>query len=42
MALDLPVYTKTVWAAEMPITADRMNNLEDNVKVNRDALINHD
>lgn len=42
MALDLPVYTKTVWAAEMPITADRMNNLEDTVKVNRDALINHD
>ena len=42
MALDLPVYTKTVWAAEMPITADRMNKLEDTVKVNRDALINHD
>lgn len=42
MALDLPVYTKTVWAAEMPITADRMNNLEDTVKANRDALISHD
>lgn len=42
MALNLEQYTKTQWIAEMPITADRMDNLEEGVRVNRDALINHD
>jgi hypothetical protein len=42
MALNLPAYSKTSWAAEMPITADRMNKLENAIQANRNALISHD
>ena len=42
MALNLPAYSKTSWAAEMPITADRMNKLENAVQANRNALLSHD
>ena len=38
MALDLQDYTKTEWAPEMPITQERMENLEAGVYVNREAL----
>jgi hypothetical protein len=38
MALGLDDYKKTPWEAEMPITQDRMNNLEGGVYVNREAL----
>lgn len=38
MALNLEDYNKTSWVPEMPITQDRMDNLETGVKVNRDAL----
>lgn len=38
MALDLKPYEKTQWTPTMPITKDRMDNLEDGVYVNREAL----
>ena len=38
MALDLQDYTKTEWAPEMPITQERMENLENGVYDNREAL----
>ena len=38
MALDLKDYTKTEWAPEMPITQERMENLENGVYDNREAL----
>ena len=40
MALDQ--YSKTNWTPSMPITAERMNNAEQGIKVNRDAIIELD
>jgi len=34
----LESYTSTNWTAKMPITADRMNNIETGVYENREAI----
>jgi len=31
-------YKKTAWSSGMPITQDSMNNIEDNIFINRKAI----